>query len=243
MFEDLWNAGALDAPVFAFYLDSTGQAGELELGGLDKAHYSGKLAQIPVTSETYWETALDNILLGNENVTSTTKAVFDTGTSLLAMPTADVAAIAKKVGATLFLNGEYTIPCGSLPTLPTLYIVLNGITYPLTPDQYVLNVENLGVECLLGIVGIDIPAPAGPLVILGDIFQRVRALRINQVGCCTIPVLPLAPLFPPGLLHGVLLAHCNSGRHCGRSPHCELVGADADVFHAWLCSHSMPGVR
>ena len=105
MFEDFIAAGVLDAPVIAFYLDSTGQAGELILGGVDSSHFSGALATIPVTSETYWETALDSITLKGAKVTQATKAVFDTGTSLLAMPTSDVAALAKIVGATPLING------------------------------------------------------------------------------------------------------------------------------------------
>ena len=49
---------------------------------------------------------------------------------------------------------------------------LNGRNFTLSGKDYVLNVDGLGVECLLGMVGIDIPAPAGPLVIIGDVFMR-----------------------------------------------------------------------
>jgi hypothetical protein len=172
-FQELVQSGVLDDNVFAFYLDSDGQSGELELGGVDPAHFSGSLQKVPLSSDTYWEVVLDNIQLnGYGNVTNVTKAVFDTGTSLLAGPVSEVAAIAKLVGATLFLNGEYTVDCTKIPTMPDLSITVGGQTYVLTAKDYVLNVENLGIECLLGLVGIDIPAPAGPLWILGDVFQR-----------------------------------------------------------------------
>jgi hypothetical protein len=172
-FQELVQSGVLDDNVFAFYLDSDGQSGELELGGVDPAHFSGSLQKDPLSSDTYWEVVLDNIQLnGYGNVTNVTKAVFDTGTSLLAGPVSEVAAIAKLVGATLFLNGEYTVDCTKIPTMPDLSITVGGQTYVLTAKDYVLNVENLGIECLLGLVGIDIPAPAGPLWILGDVFQR-----------------------------------------------------------------------
>ena len=109
-FEDLVASGLLDEPVFAFYLETTGQDGELEIGGVDPAHFSGPLVKIPLTSETYWETALDNITLaGVGGVTTVVKAVFDTGTSLLAGPTTEVAAIAKAVGATPLIAGEFTV--------------------------------------------------------------------------------------------------------------------------------------
>ena len=43
----------VDQPVFAFYLPSTsGAQGELILGGIDKAHYTGSLDYVPLTSET-----------------------------------------------------------------------------------------------------------------------------------------------------------------------------------------------
>ena len=57
---------------------------------------------------------LDDVTLGGASVTNTHKAVLDTGTSLLAGPTTEVAALATKVGATPFVNGEYLIDCNSL---------------------------------------------------------------------------------------------------------------------------------
>jgi len=171
-FQDLVASGVLDENVFGFYLETTGNKGELELGGVDPAHYSGALAKIPLTSDTYWETALDAVTLGGANVTAVHKAVFDTGTSLLAGPTAEIVKIAAAVGATPLVEGEYTVDCGKIASMPDLVFTLGGADYTLTAKDYVLNVDGLGVECLLGLVGIDIPAPAGPLWILGDVFQR-----------------------------------------------------------------------
>ena len=196
VFQSLLDAGVLDAPVFGFYLETTGNAGELELGGIDARHYSGALVQTPLSSDTYWETALDNLTLaGVGAVTAVRKAVFDTGTSLLAGPTADVAAIAKAVGATPLIAGEFTVDCGKIPSMPDLTVTVGGAPYVLTAKDYVLNVDGLGVECLLGMVGIDIPAPAGPLWILGDVFQRkyytayywpTAALPLGAIGLAPI---------------------------------------------------------
>ena len=158
--------------MFGFYLETEGQGGELEIGGIDPAHYSGELTWIELSSDTYWETKLDKITLSGSPVTTVQKAVFDTGTSLLAGPVSDVTAIAKAVGATPLIEGEYTVDCGKIATMPDLTITVGGADYVLTAKDYVLNVDGLGVECLLGMVGLDIPAPAGPLWILGDVFQR-----------------------------------------------------------------------
>jgi cathepsin D len=167
----------VDSPVFAFYLSSEANPplppksqGEMILGGTDPAHYTGELSYVPLSSETYWEVKLDAFTINGKSVTTSTRAVLDTGTSLMAGPTDDVKALALSVGAKPFLNGEYTVPCNKLDTLPDAVFTLGGKQYAIKAKDYVINDENK--ICLFGFVGIDIPAPAGPLWILGDIFIR-----------------------------------------------------------------------
>merc|ERR1712166_634446 len=52
----------VDEPVFAFYLNRTaGGDGELLLGGVDEAHYTGEFTEVPLTNETYWEFHMDGV--------------------------------------------------------------------------------------------------------------------------------------------------------------------------------------
>jgi len=180
----LQASGQLSEPVFAFYLGVGGAAGELVLGGVDRDHYVGDFAYVPVIESVpgklgYWALAMDDFQIGGTSVTEVRKAIIDSGTSLIAAPTADVAKIAKKVGAKPLapippLNKEYVIDCDA-PS-PDIDIVIAGKTYTLTKEQYVLNE---GGQCLLAILGMDVPAPAGPLYILGDVFMRAYYVKFD----------------------------------------------------------------
>lgn len=172
VYSNMEAQGLVQGPQFAFYLSATdGSQGELTLGGYDETKFDGELTWVPVTSETYWEVQLDDLTVGGQSITNCTKAVLDTGTSILAGPSADVKAFAALVGATPFpLNpAEYTIDCTKVPTLPVLTVVLGGQDFTFTGAEYTLNVQGI---CLFGFTAIDIPPPRGPLYILGDVFIR-----------------------------------------------------------------------
>lgn len=170
VFVNMVNKGLVKDPVFAFYLTETsGQDGELDFGGIDENHYTGDITYVPVSSETYWEIALGGINVAGSSMTKVSKAIVDSGTSLLAGPKTDVAVIAKAVGAFPFLKGEYLIDCAKQKTGENIDIVLNGKTFTMTPMDYIIPD---GPLCLFAMVGLDVPAPAGPLWILGDPFMR-----------------------------------------------------------------------
>merc|ERR1711998_331007 len=113
------------------------------------------------------------------SVVDTNKAVMDSGTSLLALPSASIKAIAKAVGAKQVLpippfNKEYTIDCDTPG--PDIEFVISGKSYTLKKADYVLNESG---KCLLGFTGLDVPAPAGPLYILGDVFMRAHYVKFD----------------------------------------------------------------
>merc|ERR1711924_3229 len=84
-FHNLVDSGALAEPVFAFYLGDN-QPGSLMLGGTDKSHYTGDFTYVPLASEDYWSIKLDGMKVGGDSMSDCTKAIVDSGTSLLAGP-------------------------------------------------------------------------------------------------------------------------------------------------------------
>lgn len=170
-FEAMVTQKLVDEPVFAFYLQKDASAtGELVFGGIDKSHFTGELVDVPLTSESYWEVSLDKAIFGSDTIVSSAqKAIIDSGTSLLAGPKEHVDDLAKKVGATLVAGKEYTIDCNKAASLPKLTVTLGGKDFVLESSDYVIN---MGGQCLFAFMGIDVPAPRGPLWIMGDVFMK-----------------------------------------------------------------------
>jgi cathepsin D len=176
VFDNMVNQG-LSTGVFSVWLSKNPQGqngGELMFGGIDNQYYTGSITYVPLTSETYWQFKMDDVQLNGTSLgycSGGCKVIADTGTSLIAGPTANINALNQKLGATI-IRGEGVFPsCNVISTLPDINIVLKGTTFTLTPKDYVLQVTALGkTQCLSGFMGIDIPSPIGPLWILGDVF-------------------------------------------------------------------------
>lgn len=169
------SQGLVQDNVFSFWLNRTAgnlDGGELVLGGYDPAHINGDINYVPVSKDGYWQFVASHIeVLGKDYCGGKCNAICDTGTSLFAGPTVQVDALNKAIGATPLAAGEYVVDCNKIATMPNLDMVINGESYTLTPDQYVLQVTADGeTECLSGFMGIDVPPPMGPLWIFGDVF-------------------------------------------------------------------------
>jgi len=163
----LTASGQMEQPVFGFFLGNN-QPGELEFGGTDPNHYTGDFTYVPLSSETYWQVALDGVKLGSDSVSTAKAAIVDSGTSLLAGPSADVKAIAAKLGAKSLMGKEWTVDCSK--DLPDISFTLGGKAYTLKKEDLIL--QQSGSTCILGLMGVDVPPPHGPLWILGDVFMR-----------------------------------------------------------------------
>merc|ERR1712187_634986 len=90
-FIQFYKDGLLTDYVFSFYLQSDKQKdGELLIGGINEKHYTGDLWYTPLINETYWMIAIDGATINGSVVTTTQKAIVDSGTSTLAGPKEDV---------------------------------------------------------------------------------------------------------------------------------------------------------
>merc|ERR1711935_406740 len=108
-------------------------------------------------NESYWEVSMDELKFGDSTiVSSSTKAIIDSGTSMLAGPKDMVSKLATAAGATSLMGKEYVIDCSKIASLPDLDITLGGKPFKLTSKDYVLQVSS---QCLFAFVGIDVPAP------------------------------------------------------------------------------------
>lgn len=93
---------------------------------------------------------------------SSVSAIIDSGTSLIACPSTIATKINNLLGAIDDGYGNYIIDCSTVSTLPNIGFTINGVDYPLTPKDYILQ-DSSG--CYSSFFPMDIPSPAGPLFI------------------------------------------------------------------------------
>ncbi|XP_036408268.1 napsin-A [Megalops cyprinoides] len=176
VFDKIMAAKLLPQNIFSFYINRDPTApvgGELMLGGTDKQYYEGELHYVNVTRKAYWQVKMEGVAVGNQLTLCKggCQAIVDTGTSLITGPAEEVRALQKAIGALPLLMGEAFIDCKKIPSLPVISLNLGGKQFNLTGEDYVVKESQLGVSiCLSGFMGLDVPPPAGPLWILGDVF-------------------------------------------------------------------------
>lgn len=191
-FYNMISQKLVDEPVFSFWLNRNAtdpHGGELLLGGIDQAKYTGDITYVPVTEKGYWQFQMDSIMVNGEKVfcVDGCHAIADTGTSLIAGPSEEIKKLNEQIGATPIVGGEYTIDCAKIPTLPDMDFMIGGKKFTLKGSDYIMKISMAGqTECISGFLGLDVPPPRGPLWILGDVFigpyYTIFDLGNNQVG-------------------------------------------------------------
>ena len=167
VFHNAMEQGQLTSSMFAFYLGDNAD-GELTFGGYDESKFEGEeLTWVPLSESTYWRIDLDGVKIGGF-LSGPTDAIVDSGTSLITGPKKDITQIAKTIGATPTITGQWTVNCDALETMPDMAWTIAGKEYVVKGKDLVLQ---SGTMCLLALMGMDFPAP-GPQWILGDVFMR-----------------------------------------------------------------------
>ena len=176
---------SIDEPVFAFYLADTEGQSEVVFGGVDSNHYKGKLTTIPLRRKAYWEVDFDAIAYGDDEAElENTGIILDTGTSLIALPSQLAEMLNAQIGAKKGYNGQYSVDCKSRDSLKDVTFTLAGHKFSLGPEDYILELSG---SCISTFMGMDFPAPAGPLAILGDAFLR-KYYSVYDLGASTVGI-------------------------------------------------------
>jgi len=104
--------GLISDPVFSFWFNrhaGEGEGGEIVFGGMDPNHYKGDHTYVPVTQKGYWQFNMGDVLVDGKSsgfCAGGCAAIADSGTSLLAGPTAIITEINEKIGATGVVSQE-----------------------------------------------------------------------------------------------------------------------------------------
>ncbi|CAI0437279.1 unnamed protein product [Linum tenue] len=109
---DMIEQGLINEPVFSFWLNRNAeeeQGGELVFGGVDPNHFVGEHTYVPVTEKGYWQFDMGDVLVGGKSTgfcSGGCAAIADSGTSLLAGPTAIITEVNHAIGATGVVSQE-----------------------------------------------------------------------------------------------------------------------------------------
>lgn len=197
LWDNMIAQGLVKEQVFSFYMKGgSGSGGELLLGGVDKTKYSGPMVWAPLTHETYWAFNLDSLNLGpSTTICTNCKVIADTGTSLIAGPSAVVAQINQAIGAV----GVLAFSCQQIVNQfgPSIIYYLS---HDLTPTQVCSTIGACpGSGCstcqdVVGWVQYFLANNATETQILKDLDQLCNYLPSpmgeSVIDCNLIPTLP-----------------------------------------------------
>lgn len=177
--QNLYEAQEIPEAIFAFAMPSEdGGEGHLSIGSWDKSFIARgeKITWHPVIEETYWVIAMSGVSIGSLSFSDnddTSRAIVDTGTSLITGPSYMVKSLAEHLGLKEIQAGVYEVDCARVPMMEPVVFNLGDKSYTLDASDYVLRVEQYNQEmCIFGVSGLDFPQDIESYWILGDVFIR-----------------------------------------------------------------------
>jgi saccharopepsin len=166
-------------------------SGVLTLGGISQRLFTGPLIWMPVMRQSYWVVRLDkgtmfgfDILVSGEN-----RAVIDSGTSFIILPTSTAEGIFRLLGAKPLDEGSsaYHVDCNAPSKLAPLRFTLYQTGFELMPRDYIMKIQG---KCILTFLAEDIESSDGYLSwVLGSVFLRkyftAYDMKKNAIGFAT----------------------------------------------------------
>jgi len=135
-----------------------------------------------------------------------------------------------QIGAKKSWNGQYTVDCNTVPSLPDLTFYFGGKPYPIKATDYILNVQG---TCLSAFTAMDIVLPDGSTIwIVGERLQQNRATCVASANgypvqvtsssvaitqCMISVATPSDLLRPPKFFHSLFTQPalpCNGKYYC-----------------------------
>lgn len=143
--------------------------GELSFGAPDKTKYHGDLSFTDTVSDgKLWEIPLDDAGFEGKFCKFTGKsAVVDTGTTFMLLPPDDSKQLHSQIPQSQQEGAIFKIPCS---TEQPVQIIISGVSYNITPKDYIGNPINGGSLCESNIIGKQAFGPDKWL--LGDVFLK-----------------------------------------------------------------------
>lgn len=205
-------AGGLKRDCFTVWLatEEDDDGTEVTFGDIPAERLASEVLWLPVVPDGSggmgaWQSELADVTVGGVPLglcgKSGCRAAFDTGTSVIGGPSVFIDSILSVL--------KIQEDCSNYNILPLLGFIFNGHRLSLKKEDYVKKVGE-PAKCYHHFLEIEVPAPKGPLVLLGDPFLRRffaiydrTSLKVG-LGVAKHKQLPGAPMFPEDLPSALL---------------------------------------
>ncbi|KAI8578993.1 hypothetical protein K450DRAFT_244497 [Umbelopsis ramanniana AG] len=182
--------GVIDDAVIGIWLGRAreGGGGELTIGGINSAHYTGEIQYLTVPVKKYWQLNMSSIGINQKTFDyKGSSTIVDTGTTLIILPMNLTQDIYSEIPGTRFNStAGYTIPCNLSQSTEQITFTLNGLPFPINVADIVREEVGDGY-CNSGVAG-----TTSEFTILGDTFLK-SYYAVFDYGVNTIARIGLAP--------------------------------------------------